>query len=1150
MSGALAGAARRPVAVAMVVAVALLFGLVSYRRLDLSLLPDLNYPTLTVRTEFPGSGPRDVDQRVTEVLEKRLATAGGLVAMTSVSRSGFSDITLEFRWDADMTEVRSDLDAKLDAALLPAEAKRPLLLPYDPNLDPVLRLAVSSKGTAERDLALARRLAEEEVEKELKKLPGVAAAKIRGGREREIAVHLREADLKRTGIRIDEVERTLLGANRNEAAGLIREGPIEYVVRSVNELRTPSEIGDLVVRRIDEVPVRVRDIGTVEESWKEREMAAFLDGREAVLVEVYKKADSNLVAVAQAVRDRVFGGAAGGAPPAASGSRRGGGHPEMRAAVLATKNLSEALQEWVTLRVLTDQSRFIEGAIGEVRDTAILGGILAVLILYLFLRSALPTFIAGGVIGVCILATFAPMFLWDVSLNVMSLGGLALGVGMLVDNAIVVLESSARRRADGLSDFDAAVAGVRDVAGAITASTLTSICVFFPIVFVEEAGIAGQVFRDLALTVVFSLFASLLVALFVIPTLLATLPRFARGGAARRRRRRFGVAGVLVGDRHALAWRKGRRMGMVRRLASRTWLLLISPFMLVGRVLLAAALLLATLATAIAVGNARAWRLLLGPLVRGFQWVYGLVDRGYPRVLRACLRRRALVVVAALAGLVYGGWRATLLSPDLIPESLTGEFDVRVSFSPGTPLERTASRVREIEERLRENPAIEWIATTVGVEAGADRAADEGEHTAHLTVHLTAAARDGGEERAVRHDVERLARTLPDVLAPEFLPSSLFRFALPLRLVFFGAAEEDLPRLSRAAEECAAALRGLPGIEGVRVGHGRGAREVRLRFHRDLLLRHGLSAEEVAGQVRGKIQGRIPTALVEGSARTDIRVRVQALDRETLADLVQVDVSPPGRPPLPLSSVLDGPPRVAEGPGEIRRVGGRLAAVVTADYEGLELDAISRRAAAIAGPIAARHGVEVDVAGRSREADRSARALMLAMGLAVFLVYAVMAAQFESLWQPLLIMASLPLAAVGAVVALDLLDLPLSVVVMLGAILLVGIAVNNAIVLVDCANRRRATTATLHEAILVAAGERLRPILMTTTTTILGLLPLTGLLAGLPGADALPLGLGGGEAAELRAPMAVTVIGGLLSSTLLTLIVVPVLYDLLEGRRR
>jgi HAE1 family hydrophobic/amphiphilic exporter-1 len=334
----------------------------------------------------------------------------------------------------------------------------------------------------------------------------------------------------------------------------------------------------------------------------------------------------------------------------------------------------------------------------------------------------------------------------------------------------------------------------------------------------------------------------------------------------------------------------------------------------------------------------------------------------------------------------------------------------------------------------------------------------------------------------------------------------------------------------------------------VQAGFGRGAREIRLAFDRVALFRFGLSAEDVANRVRAKIQGQIPTALVEGSTRTDIRVRLQQSDRDTLRDLVNLDVAPPGATPLPLHRVLDGEPVVAEGPGEIRRVGGRHAAVVTAAYEGLQLERISERAAEIARPVAARYGVDVEVAGRSREAKQSTRALLHALLLAVFLVYAVMAAQFESLWQPVLIMVSLPLAAVGAIVALDLLALPLSVVVLLGTILLVGIAVNNAIVLVDCINRRRADYPTLREAIVHAARERLRPILMTTATTILGLLPLTGLLAGLPGAESLPLGLGGGEAAELRAPMAITVIGGLLTSTLLTLVVVPVLYDL--GARR
>ncbi|MFQ5844045.1 MAG: efflux RND transporter permease subunit, partial [Planctomycetota bacterium] len=315
------------------------------------------------------------------------------------------------------------------------------------------------------------------------------------------------------------------------------------------------------------------------------------------------------------------------------------------------------------------------------------------------------------------------------------------------------------------------------------------------------------------------------------------------------------------------------------------------------------------------------------------------------------------------------------------------------------------------------------------------------------------------------------------------------------------------------------------------------------------LLRHGLTAEQVARRLQRQIRGHVPPTRVEGSVRTDIRVRLEEADRDTLEDLLAIDVSEPGSPPLPLRAVLGREPTVAEGPGEIRRVDGRHAAVLTASYRGLDLDRLSRDAGLVARRVAARHGVEGEVVGRSREARKSLRSLLGALLLATFLVYAVMAAQFESLVQPLLIMLSLPLAGVGAIAALDLLGLSLSVVVLLGAILLAGIAVNNAIVLVDCANRRRGEGRTPREAILQAARERLRPILMTTATTVLGLLPLTGVLAGIPGAQWLPLGLGGGEAVELRAPMAVTVIGGLLTSTLLTLVVIPVLYDLLARRR-
>ncbi|MEE8107288.1 MAG: efflux RND transporter permease subunit, partial [Planctomycetota bacterium] len=580
------------------------------------------------------------------------------------------------------------------------------------------------------------------------------------------------------------------------------------------------------------------------------------------------------------------------------------------------------------------------------------------------------------------------------------------------------------------------------------------------------------------------------------------------------------------------------------------WLLLLVPFLVLGRTMYGAITLLAVFSGWIWKAGAMLCTLVLSPFVRVWQTGYGALAAIYPRFLRACLHQKTLVIFLALTAFGYAGWRATKLSPDLIPESLTGEFDVRISFAPGTPLEQTAARLRPIVAELKDLSEVEWVSSTVGVEADADRASDEGEHTAHVTVHLTeAAAHTDGTEMRVRGQVEQRLLQVPNILPPEFLPSTLFRFAIPLRVVFYGTGEKDLGRLSRASQELAEELRLFDGVDSVQVGLGRGAREVRLIFDRTALFRHELTVAEVAARIRRKLQGLVPTSLVEGSERTDVRVRLKEGDRSTLQQLAALNVSNPGKPPIPLGSILAEPPKVAEGPGEIRRVGGRHCAVVTASYKGFELGRLADETRAVAQPIAEKHGVEVDVAGRSREAKRSIGALLFAMSLAIFLVYAVMAAQFESLVQPLLIMISLPLAGVGAVLALDWLSMPLSVVVLLGAILLVGIAVNNAIVLLDSINRRIREKQHVRDAILDAARERLRPILMTTTTTVLGLLPMTGVLAGLPLADVLPFGLGGGEAAELRAPMAITVIGGLFTSTLLTLVLVPVLYELTLGRR-
>ena len=518
---------RRPVAILMVVMAVCVFGGVSYQRLSLDLMPDIAYPALTVRTKYPGSAPEEVERLVSRPLERELGILPGLVGLRSVSKAGQSDVLLEFDWDTDMNEAAADIREKVDRTWLPEEAGKPLLLRYDPSLEPVLRVGLSGG----QGLYQLRELAEEEIRRDLESIPGVAAVKVRGGLEQEIHVALRERRIALLGLDLATVERRLAEADVNLPGGRLREGETEYLVRTLNELRSVAEIEDLVVARHGGAEIRLRDIARVEASHKDREILTRVNGRESVDLEIYKEAGANIVAVARAVRDRLLGTAeqrawvasrdSTGAPEAKAGE-----DPEARRKAEAVRTLTErrmtdfvahGLPDGVELDVLSDQSAFIESSIAEVRRNVLLGGAIAGLVLLVFLRNVVHTLIVAVTIPVSVVATFAPMYLFDVSLNIMSLGGLALGVGMLVDNSIVVLESIFRCREEGDDPVTATVRGTAAVSSAVCASTLTTVAVFFPIVFVE--GVAGQVFGDMALTVVFSLLASLAVALWFIPML-------------------------------------------------------------------------------------------------------------------------------------------------------------------------------------------------------------------------------------------------------------------------------------------------------------------------------------------------------------------------------------------------------------------------------------------------------------------------------------------------------------------------------------------------------------------------------------------------------------------------------------------------------
>ena len=507
---------KRPVAVLMVFLSAVVFGFFSFKRLPVNLMPELNYPTLTVRTEFAGAAPEEVENEISRPIEEALGVIGGLNKISSISRAGMSDVVLEFVWGTDMSKATQEALEKLELVFLPREAERPLLLHFDPSLDPIMEMSFSGEGQryqGEQGLRRLRRIGELQIKRALEPIAGVAAVRVRGGLEEEYHVLLNKEALQRSGLSIQNVIDRLRQENINVAGGTLKEGRAEYMVRTLNEYGSLDEIGETVVTRIEDRNVRVKDLGRVVRTQQDREIMTRTDGAESVQIDIYKEADANMVAVAKAVTEAVGKFSKG---PEGGDKQPQSGRPGMG----GTKDgLAQRLykEEGAKLEIVADRSKFIESSINEVRDTAIMGGILAVAILYLFLADVKTTAIIGLSIPMSLLITFAPLNLMGVSLNIMSLGGLALGVGMLVDCSIVVLESIFRCREEGDDIVTAAVRGTREVKGAVVSSTLTTVAVFFPMVFVE--GIAGQAFGDLAWSVVISLLASLAVAVYFIPML-------------------------------------------------------------------------------------------------------------------------------------------------------------------------------------------------------------------------------------------------------------------------------------------------------------------------------------------------------------------------------------------------------------------------------------------------------------------------------------------------------------------------------------------------------------------------------------------------------------------------------------------------------
>ncbi len=1039
----------RRVTVAMLMVAVIAFGLVGFSRLAVNLLPDITYPAITVRTEYPGVAPLEVERLISEPIEGLVGVVNNVVRVSSVSRPGLSDVVVEFAWGTDMDFASLDIREKLDLAQLPREAGKPVLLRFDPALDPIMRVALYG-GSSLMEL---RRVSEERLRLDLESLEGVAAVRVEGGLEEEIQVEVETARLDYLGLPIGQVTSRLADENVNLTGGLLKDGEAEFLVRTLNQFQDVDEIGEIVVGQIGNAALKLEDVGRVSRGHKERDVIVRINGREGVEIAVFKEGDANTVRVSAAVRERLQG----------------------------FQQDNKTLLEDARMELVFDQATFIQQAVDEVLNTAILGGILAVVILYLFLRNLQSTAIISLSIPISVVATFFLMFGSEVSLNIMSLGGLALGVGMLVDNSIVVLESVQRYREKGLEALEAARRGSSEVGRAVIAATLTTVCVFVPIVFVE--GVAGQLFRDQALTVTYSLVTSLIVALMLIP-MLSSLS-FRRMVEEEEKEEK--EAGVLVRGPAFLL------RGSQRGIAFLGWIL----------------------------------GLLFRPFYWGFDAVYALLSGYYPRFLGWALRHRALVLFSAvlIAALVL--YRAQSLGLDLIPEMSQGEFLVDLEWPAGTPLEATARQVAAIDTRIRGLEGIETVFGTVGASGESGGYADEKkEHMAQLQVRLKKGFSRQDEERVMEE--VRLGLSAVPALEYKFSRPSYFSFRTPVEVEISGY---NLQTLHLLGEEVAQRLAPIPGLVDIKSSAAGGQPEIQVVFDRQRVAEVGTTIQAIGQLLRNKLQGDVATELTRQDRKIDIRVRAVESERRDLEDLQQLTISPATYPvPVPLEAVATV--QVVEGPAEIRRLDQERVAVVGANLNGRDLGSVVREIEDETAQIPLPEGFAISIGGQNEEMVRSFDSMKFALALAVFLVYLVMASQFESLLHPLVIMCTIPLGLVGSGLALLLTGESISVVVLIGLIMLAGIVVNNAIVLVDYINHlRRGEGLAKMDAVLRAGTLRFRPILMTTSTTVLAL---------------LPMALGLGEGAEIRAPMAITVIGGLLFSTVLTLVVIPVVYTVVD----
>lgn len=1008
---------HRPVTTVMMILIVVLIGTVSLGRLSIDLYPNIEIPVAVVSTSYSNVSPEEIETLITQPIEEALGTVANVDTIQSMSSEGSSVVIVQFDFGIDMDnatlKMRENVDLVKD--FLPEGASDPMVFQFDINSMPIVQAAVTGS-----DLASLQEYAEDTLKPALERNEGVASVSVSGGYDNYVSVQVDTEKMIGYGLSFDSLSQSLTANNLNLPAGVVDKGDREILVRTVGEFQDLDEIKNTPIMLNTGGKIQLSDIAEVSIQSEEVDTITKLNGKPAVSISVQKQSGTNTVAVANTIEE-VLKDQAG----------------------LTNYSVS----------IITDQSDYIEDSISQVAGNALIGGLLAILVLYIFLRNIRSTLIIGLSIPISIIATFILIYFNDITLNLMTLGGLALGIGMLVDNSVVVLENIYRFRQDGYSKIEAAIKGAGEVAMSVTASTLTTVAVFLPMVFVE--GVTSIMFRELALTVTFSLLSSLVVSLTLIPMM---------------------ASQILHVD---------MQQGKHHETKNKTY----------------------------------------GHILDVTDSLYAKLDLQYQKMLKWSLHHRKSVVVLALVFFIGSVASIPLIGTEYFPTADEGQFAINFELEDGVKSADAAIYIDEVFSRIEDIEDIERLYSTTG--GGSTMGMGSG--SAQIDGVLVPMNQ---RDRSVFEVIEEVEERIKDIPGVKLSVAATSTSAMSIgggTAISVQVKGNDYDVLADIAEDFVSLMKGVEGTKNVSSSLADSVPQVIVDLDDQRAMQFGLTTFQVANAVKSIMDGKQATTFTTDGGEISVVLESEGQYTESISNLKQVLITTPMGSTIPLDVIADV--TIEDGPIQLDRVNQSRTVTVSSDLEGRDLGSVTADIEALLEEYSMPRGYIYEMGGQNQEMVEAFSDLFLALALAVLLIYMILASQFESLFVPFIIMFSTPLAFAGGLFGLFITNRTINITSLIGFIMLSGIVVNNAIVLIDYINTRRGFGEERDEAILKAGPIRLRPILMTTLTTVLAM---------------LPLGLGIGAGAELQAPMATVIIAGLFLATLLTLIFIPVLYTILD----